>query len=123
MLLWQDDQFIWRLRPLHELMARNYDLEIFEHGMEVKTRTWTQAETTKFIHELTPIEEPKFLAAGSMLSTGQTTTLVEPEMIMAMEGLDELEELSIYQTLKTLRWTIPISFSNHQLRFRLALVL
>merc|ERR1719453_1881902 len=110
MFLWQDDQFIWKLRPLHELMARH------EEGHE-------QAETTKFIHALAPIDEEKFLAAGSKIAIGSNTTLVEPEMIMAMEGLEELKEPSRYETLQTLRWTIPISFSHNLLRFRLALIL
>merc|ERR1719453_2986059 len=110
MHLYQDDQFVWKLRPLHELMARH------EEGHE-------QAETTKFIHNLAPIDEEKFLAAGSKIAIGSNTTLVEPEMIMAMEGLEEMEELSRYETLQTLRWTIPISFSHNLLRFRLALIL
>merc|ERR1719171_2655387 len=87
------------------------------------TRSSSPAETTKFIHNLAPIDEEKFLAAGSRLAIGSNTTLVEPEMIMAMEGLEELEELSRYETLQTLRWTIPISFSHNLLRFRLALIL
>merc|ERR1719171_1266649 len=87
------------------------------------TRSSSPAETTKFIHNLAPIDEEKFLAAGSRLAIGANTTLVEPEMIMAMEGLEEMEELSRYETLQTLRWTIPISFSHNLLRFRLALIL
>jgi hypothetical protein len=40
-----------------------------------------------------------------------------------MEGLEQLEELSRYETLQTLKWTIPISFSHNLMRFRLALTL
>jgi len=122
MLLWSDDQFVWTLRPLHQLFARH---EGMQFGQE-KLDSADLADTTKFIHELTPIDEDQFLAAGHKLVKGadgaiSDVTLVEPSMIMEMKGKEDLPRLGHWDTWQTLKWTIPISFSRNILRFRIAI--